>query len=420
VNLRFLLRTLLIAGSLVITVGVFLFTQHLIGRLTEQVTATSRVLARFSAAASYQAAQNPGIRRIFEEVIEFDFPIVITDTTGTPRAWRQVGVDPLDVPAESIDSLVAGMTISPVIGERIARVRDEAAKLDRKNEPIPMVHGSGIRLGEVHYGEPPVLGALRWIPMLSVLGVGLLVFLGLAGLANLRAAERRTIWVGMAKETAHQLGTPLSSLLGWIELLRGHTDEAPDGAVPAAAVREAVDEMQRDVHRLDIVAQRFSRIGSQPVCIPADVRPLAAEVASYMRRRAPSGANAVTIEERYDDVPLVMLNAELIQWALENLVANAVNAFDQKAGRIEIAVARAGEKWVEIAVTDDGRGMSAAVQRRVFEPGYSTKRRGWGLGLPLAQRVVQEYHGGKLFIRRSAPGQGTTMVIRLPVAPASS
>lgn len=414
-NLRFLLRMLIFTGSLVLTVGVFLFTQHIIGRLTEQVTASSRVLARFAAAASFPATRSPELRRIFEEVIEFDFPIVITDTNGTPRAWQMVGIDPDSVAIESIDSLAAGWTIAPATHDRIERVRARAQEFDRVNDPIPMVHGSGIRLGAVHYGEPPLLETLRWLPLMSVVGVGLLLGLGLAGLANLRAAEKRTIWVGMAKETAHQLGTPLSSLMGWIHLLR---EQALGGAaVPASSVLEAADEMDRDVDRLSKVAQRFSRIGSQPECVPTDLRPLVADVASYMRRRVPHGANGVTIEERHDEVPPVMLNAELFQWALENLIANAVTAFEQKAGRIEIAVSRGGEQHVEVAVSDDGRGMSAAEQRRIFEPGYSTKRRGWGLGLPLAQRVVREYHGGRLFVRRSAPGQGTTMVIRLPVAP---
>jgi signal transduction histidine kinase len=132
-----------------------------------------------------------------------------------------------------------------------------------------------------------------------------------------------------------------------------------------------------------------------------------------MRRRLPRGTR-ITIEERYDDVPSVLANAELLEWALENLVANALSALQQNTGRIEVTVGRT-EREVEIVVTDTGRGMTPAEQSRAFEPGYTTRRRGWGLGLPLTRRVVEEYHQGRVFIRKSAPGQGTTVVVRLRV-----
>jgi hypothetical protein len=412
-NLRFLLRTVLIAGSVVLTVGVFLFTQQMITRLTQQVATTSRVLARFCAEASFPAARDSEIEKIFEEVIAgINFPVVITDTLGTPRAWKLVDVPAVLVPSESIDSLVAGLEIAPVIRERIERVRARIADLDRENAPIEMRHGSGIRLGAVHYGEPRALRDLRWVPVASVAGVALLLVLGLVGLAALRAAEKRTIWVGMAKETAHQLGTPLSSMLGWIELLRGQISDS-GGAVPADAVREVAVEMERDVERLNKVAQRFSQVGSTPSLTPQDVRPVVRGVVEYMRRRLPRGTR-ITIEERYDDVPPVLANAELLEWALENLVANALSALQQNTGRIEVTVGRT-EREVEIVVTDTGRGMTPAEQSRAFEPGYTTRRRGWGLGLPLTRRVVEEYHQGRVFIRKSAPGQGTTVVVRLRV-----
>jgi hypothetical protein len=413
-NLRQLHRTLLVSGSVLLTVGVFLFTQQMISRLSHQVTSTSRVLADFLAQASIPATRNSELQRILTDVIEnVDFPIVITDTLGTPRAWYLVGVDTDLVPGESIDSLVAGQPIAPVIRERIERVRAQVAAFDRRNPSIEMRHGSGIRIGAVHYGEPRVLRDLRWVPLVSVAGVVLLLGLGLAGLASMRAAEQRTIWVGMAKETAHQLGTPLSSLMGWVELLRARAHEA--GAVPVAELEETVREMDRDIDRLDKVAQRFSRVGSAPSLAPQDVRPVVRDVVSYMRRRLPRGTLGITVTERYEEVPPVMLNPELVEWALENLISNAVTALEHKAGSIEVAVMRA-EGMVEIAVTDSGRGMTPTEQRKAFVPGYTTRRRGWGLGLALARRVVEEYHRGKIFVRRSSPGEGTTMVMRLPEA----
>lgn len=414
------LKAGLFFGSSLIVVAVFLFTHLLVQRLSEEVTTTSGVLARFFAQASFPATNDPELRQILSEVIaNVDFPIVIADTTGTPRAWRDVGVDPTTVPAPSIDSLASGFPIAPPVLVRIEAVRQRMRELDRRNQPIEMRQpGSGQLLGRVHYGDPQVLDLLRWMPFLSVGGTALLLGLGLVGLASIRQAEKRSIWVGMAKETAHQLGTPLSSLMGWIELLRGHEEAAPEGGavtIPRAELSETLDEMERDIERLNKVAHRFSHVGSATQLQLQDVTPVVREAVQYVRRRLPQSAGEVVIRERYEEVPPINLNRELLEWAVENLITNALSALDKKPGVIEVAVDRRAEtEAVEITVTDNGRGMAAAEQRRAFEPGYTTKPRGWGLGLALARRVVEEYHGGRIAIRHSAPGQGTEMVISFP------
>lgn len=414
------LKTGLVVGSILLVGAVFLFTQQMIRRLTEQVETTSRVLASFCAQASFPATRDTVLRQIFSDVVaNIDFPMVITDDEGTPRAWRDVGVDPALVPSSSIDSLKESLPVAPAIRDRIERVRERVIALDRANRPIDMTQPSSKqRLGAVHYGEPPVLTALRWMPFLSVGGVVLLLGLGALGLAGLRQAERRSIWVGMAKETAHQLGTPLSSLLGWVELLRSHAESAPPGAsvpLPREELEETLREMEADVERLSKVAQRFSHVGSTPALQLKDPTPVVREAVQYVRRRLPRGADEATIRERYEEVPPVNLNVELLEWAVENLLANAVSALDKHPGIIEVTVERRKEtEAVEILVHDNGRGMSPAEQRRAFDPGYTTKRRGWGLGLALARRVVHDYHAGRLTIRHSAPGQGTTMVISFP------
>ncbi len=415
-----LLKASLFVGGSLLVAGVFLFTQQMVRQLSEEVSTTSRVLARFCAEASIPATLDPDLRMLLADVLRnIEFPIVLTDTTGTPRAWQNVGVPAAEVPPEAIDSLAAGYPVTPAIAAKVARVRERIAALDRANDPIPMwqTRPDSSRLGFVHYGEPAVLTHLQWMPYLAIGGTGLLVLLGLSGLASIRAAEKRTIWVGMAKETAHQLGTPLSSLLGWTELLRGHVESAPEGAdvrIPRGELTETIDEMERDVERLSKVAQRFSHIGSAPQLQLQDVTPVVREAVQYVRRRMPQ-RQRVEIRERYGEVPPINLNRELLEWAVENLLSNAVTALDKEQGVIEVVVERRAEtEEVEIQVTDNGRGMSAQEQRRAFEPGYTTKRRGWGLGLALSRRVVEEYHAGRLAIRQSAPGQGTTMVIRFP------
>jgi hypothetical protein len=415
-----LLKSVLFVGSGVLVVGVFLFTQQMITRLSEEVATTSRVLAGFCAQASFPAVRDPEVQQLFSQVIaHVDFPIVITDNMGIPRAWRDVGVDPGLVQAASIDSLSLHLPVAPAIRARIEQVRDEAGRLDRRNRPIMMLQpGTRIALGAVHYGEPDVLERLRWMPFVSVAGVILLLALGLLGLRGIQQAEKRTIWVGMARETAHQLGTPLSSLMGWVELLRGHAAGGSPGVpgevrVPRAELEETLDEMERDVDRLNKVAQRFSHVGSVPLLHLQDVTPVVREAVQYVRRRLPNVETE--IRERYEEVPPININRELLEWALENLLSNAHSALDKRPGLIEVTVERRKEsEAVEVVVRDNGRGMTPTEQRRAFEPGYTTKRRGWGLGLALARRVVQDYHGGRLFIRHSAPGQGTTIVISFP------
>jgi NtrC-family two-component system sensor histidine kinase KinB len=415
-----IVRSAVFLGSVLLVVSVFLFTHEVISRLTQEVETTSRVLARYLALATFPATRDPELLRITREVVgSIDFPVIITDPDSFPRAWRKTAVRPELVPDASIDSLKQGLPLSPVIRARIERVRAEIVRLDRQNEPVPMMFaGTGLNLGAVHYGEPEVLGLLRWMPYVTVGGVLLLLSLGLWGLAGLRAAEKRTIWVGMARETAHQLGTPLSSLMGWVELLRSHAESAPPGSsvpVPRGELEETLQEIERDVERLNKVAQRFSHVGSAPHLVLQDVTPVVLEAVQYMRRRLPQGEGKVVVRERYEEVPPINLNRELLEWALENLLSNAVSALDKSPGLIEVTVERRGEtEAVEIVVKDNGRGMTPAEQRRAFEPGYSTKQRGWGLGLALARRVVHEYHGGRLFIRQSAPGQGTTVVISFP------
>jgi signal transduction histidine kinase len=418
---RQVLKASLFVGGSLLVVAVFLFTHQMVRRLSEEVATTSRVLARFCAEASLPATRSPELRQLLGEVLEkVDFPIVITDTAGLPRAWQDVGVPHRLVSEETLDSLDLGLKISPVSAALIDRVRGRIPELDRHNPPIPMwqTRPDSLRLGMVHYGEPAVLARLRWMPFLAVGGTGLLLLLGLSGLAGIRQAEKRSIWVGMARETAHQLGTPLSSLLGWVELLRTHAESGAPGAnvsLPRTEFDETLDEMERDVERLTKVAQRFSHVGSAPALQPQDVIPVVREAVQYVRRRVPRGEGEVIIRERYEEVPPVNLNRELLEWTVENLITNAVSALDKRPGVLEITVERRGAtEAVEIVVTDNGRGMTPTEQRRAFEPGYTTKRRGWGLGLALARRVVEEYHGGRLFFRSSTPGQGTTVVISFP------
>jgi len=402
-----------------VLLALFVFTNVLIRRLAEETERTSRLFANLCATASYPAAQDTVIENILTGVIDgIHFPIVLSDNSGTPRAWKEVGVDQDSVPAASLDSAFGGRRPSPVIAARIDRVKAAAADLDRHRAPIPLTEPkTKTTIGLVHWGEPRSLTILRYVPYLSV-GV-IIILLGLTfwGARGLRLAESRSIWVGLAKETAHQLGTPLSSLLGWIELLRERVRMDPESEVRIERdfLVQTLDEMHNDVERLTKVSARFSQIGSQPALTPQDLAPVVAEAVGYLKRRLPDLGRKVTIAERYGEVPPVNANRELLEWVVENLLVNAMTAMEGKPGKIEVTLTRRPEvESVELEVSDTGKGMSLEQQKRAFDPGFSTKKRGWGLGLALAKRIIEDYHGGRIAIRQSAPGKGSTFVISFP------
>jgi hypothetical protein len=209
----------------------------------------------------------------------------------------------------------------------------------------------------------------------------------------------------MAKETAHQLGTPLSSLMGWLERLREDATEIP-------RLGETLDEMEHDVNRLNKVAARFSKIGSRPDLHDENVTEVIGGVIQYIGKRIPKSGKTVELVIETPGMFTARINRELFEWVIENLMKNALDAMEGSAGKIAFAISQSGNHTT-IDVTDTGKGIDAKFHKEVFRPGYSTKKRGWGLGLSLSKRIIEEYHRGRLYVKQSAPGIGTTFRIRL-------
>ncbi|MFH0777555.1 MAG: HAMP domain-containing sensor histidine kinase, partial [Candidatus Eisenbacteria bacterium] len=303
------------------------------------------------------------------------------------------------------------------LGDVVRIVRE----LDENNPPIPMIPpGGSLPLGYVHYGESEIVKEMRWVPIVELLAVFLFVALGYVGFKSLKLSEQRFIWVGMAKETAHQLGTPISSLMGWIEIIKDRvektTDSGPDIRVERQLFEQLVDEMESDVERLQKVACRFGNVGSAPKLQCQDVVPLVREAVEYLKKRLPTLGHELQVVEKYEAVPFVNVNRELMEWAIENVLKNSVDASEARGGRMEVEVRRNPEhETVELLFSDDGRGMTPAERSKAFSPGFSTKKRGWGLGLTLAKRIVEEYHGGKIWIKSTEPGKGAVVVMSFPV-----
>jgi NtrC-family two-component system sensor histidine kinase KinB len=394
----------------VLAIAIFLYTNSLIRRLEMQTATLSRSIAGLCATATYAARENEELRSIFGELIEaINFPIVITDVRGVPITWKglPLDADPNDVSHEEYLSTDASSPPNTRLGDVIRFARE----LDRQHAAIPMTHQDDTVLGYIHYGESSMIREMRFVPALELLAFGVLVLLGFLGFRNAKLAELRSIWVGLAKETAHQLGTPISSLMGWLELIK----ESAQGGCPPDEITRMTDEMQHDLERLQKVSSRFSQIGSVPKTRRQDLVVVLRDVIDYLRKRLAALGKDVVFDERYDKIPLVEFNRELMEWVIENLVKNSFEALPGSGGRIEVSTEHAPRSGcVRVLFTDNGKGLSPGERRQIFVPGYSTKRKGWGLGLALARRIIEEYHNGRLYVGWSEAGRGTTFVIALP------
>lgn len=278
------------------------------------------------------------------------------------------------------------------------KLQRRLAAMASVNDPINITLPDA-SLAYVYYENSPLLRSLRWVPLFYLFIAVVLLVATYLLIRTTHTMEQNRIWVGLAKETAHQLGTPLSSLIAWEQYLRGKE-----------FTEQYAEEVKKDLDRLETITHRFSKIGSMPELQEEDVRQAVMTAIGYLQQRTSRKVEfSVTFPE--DETFIAPLNSHLFQWVIENLCRNAVDAMGG-AGRIGI-VASQDVRKIYIDISDNGVGMSPAVQRRIFDSGFTTKARGWGLGLPLARRIVDEYHGGRLYLKYSAPGEGSCFRIVL-------
>ena len=272
-----------------------------------------------------------------------------------------------------------------------------AAEMRTSGKRIEVPLGEGV-FYYIYYDDSATLVQLSYYPYIQLAVVVLFFVICFVAVLSSKRAEQNRVWVGLSKETAHQLGTPISSLMAWVEVLKAkYADD------------ELLPEMERDVQRLQMVADRFSKIGSRTEPVPEDVSAVVGKAVEYMKRRSPA---KVKYDLSFPDTPLsARLNVPLMEWVFENLCKNAIDAMEG-SGDIFVVVADAGDK-VLVDVTDTGKGIAKSRWKMIFEPGFTTKPRGWGLGLSLAKRIVEEFHKGRIYIKKSLPGKGTTFRIEL-------
>ncbi|GAB5410737.1 MAG: ATP-binding protein [Balneolaceae bacterium] len=346
---------------------------------------------------------------ILDEGERFKVPAVLVDSNDVPLEYVYPSLD-----ADDPDSVVLeveygfkNVTSKDINSEEKRSKLVESLKAT--NPPIKIVIGDeNTRIAQfVYYGESPTVRILRFFPYVQIVILSLLLGIGYTTYKSITRTEQSNLWVGMAKEAAHQLGTPISSLYGWIHLFKDEFEENVEA-------NKIIQEIENDVQRLSGVAERFGKIGSSPELTSENIKSNLDDVVNYMERRLPKLGKAVEVRKSLLAEAKVKINPDLFQWAIENLVKNAMDALNSKDKNAFISIKSVvNGNEVIIDIEDSGSGIETNQFKTVFRPGFSTKKRGWGLGLSLTKRIIEEYHSGKVFVLKSELGVGTTMRIIL-------
>ena len=376
--------------ALLLIVGLFIYTQGIIEKLREENRETVSFHVKLFVKGIAEA-EGKELDFIFREIIQpISFPIVIADVEGNPQHWKNL---------PSNDDLT------------LDNVREHLQKMAEENVPIPLIinldefgKAKDLELGFIYFGDSTLISQLRVLPYIEIGMVTFFIILGFIGFQVIRNNEKRHIWFGTARETAHQLGTPVSSLMGWLDRLVEHPEESA----------RLAEEMTKDVNRLQSISDRFARMGSRPKLERIEVQQLLDETADYFRDRLPSN-KSVTIDVSDAGDVEILGTPTLISWALENLVKNAIDSLDKSEGKVSLSAVQDG-KHVVMEIADNGKGIRRRDWKNVFRPGYSTKEHGWGLGLSLVRRIIEEFQNGTIYISSSDRGVGTTFKIRIPSA----
>jgi two-component sensor histidine kinase len=353
-----------------------LYTQSLVKKLKEE----ERKKVELWAEATRQFINSPDSTQNLVFLAK-----IIEENNTVPVIWT-----------DAADKIISVKNFDPV------KVRDPEyllARLERmkeKTEPIIIDLGSG-DIQKIYYRDSIILTRLTWYPYVQLSVIVLFILVSYLAFSSSRKAEQNQVWVGMSKETAHQLGTPTSSLAGWVEILQMKHPEVT-----------ITEEMARDVSRLEKVTERFSKIGSRPDLTAENITAVVHQAVEYLKSRSSSKV-AFTVNPPPETGIFIAVNVALFSWVIENVCKNAIDATEGD-GKIDIQVSDT-EETVIVDITDNGKGIPKSAHKKIFRPGYTTKKMGWGLGLSLSKRIIEEYHNGKIFVKQSEPYKGTCIRI---------
>ena len=376
---------LFILGIILIS-SLLIYTQSLVNRLRvdsrQIVTLYAEIIAN-----TVSQPDDSNLDFVFENIIQkVQFPIIQTSLDGEPQSWRNLP-----------DHVLSNKDRNKFL-----------VKMDAQTSPIPLEFldinsKNKIIFGHLHYGDSDLIHQLQWLAYLEIIAVALFIFLGFTGFSFIRNSEKRHIWVGMARETAHQLGTPVSALLGWVEWLKEHPEKT----------EEIIPEIELDLNRLQQISRRFSKMGSEPEMGWIDLSQNVDRVIGYLKKRLPSLGKSVQLKNDISSEVPIFANGSLLAWSIENIIRNGIDAIEGDEGLITVSLIKENNR-VHIQIKDNGCGIPKKDWKNVFRPGFSSKKTGWGLGLSLTQRIIEDIHGGQLKVLDSSVGLGTTFEISFP------
>ncbi len=389
------IKIALFITGIIIMIATLIYTQVLVAEILAREREIANLYAKSIEFIANDENQSGEYNFVFSYVINsntINFPIAVTDAkSGNINFYKNTGID---------------TTLPKAEQDRI--LRSLITEMDGVNNPIKVTYQDSLELSYVHYGQSKLVTQLKFLPFMEFFVAGIFIFLGYFGFNYIKRTEQSNIWVGLSKETAHQLGTPLSSLMGWNELIKVNS------AKPEK-VTSLSTEMSSDIDRLTKIANRFSKIGSKADLKSENLYEVIDKVIKYYEKRIPrissgsfnpgeSGKRKIDLVIKGSRDTNVLINRDLFEWVIENLIKNALDAIENSAGTITFNIQDKGS-YVNLDVTDTGKGLDLRHKKDIFRPGYSTKVRGWGLGLSLSKRIVESYHKGKVECERFGTGK---------------
>ena len=370
-----------------LVVGMFSYTRYLSAELREDNRDVVKLYAEIIA-ATVKDESNTNIDFIFENIIKkVKFPIIQSDQNKKPQLWINLP-DNINLESDRVKFL---------------------SSMDKINMPIPLVFNDKkngpITFGYLHYGDSILIQKIQIWTYIELLSIGMFVLFGFMGFSFIRNSEKQHIWVGLSRETAHQLGTPVSALLGWLDHLKNDS----------SSVKKIIPELESDIERLEQVSRRFSKMGSKPEMEYFDLSNKVENVLTYLKRRIPKLGKKVELVNDIEPDIEIKANGTLLSWAIENLIKNSIDSISGDLGSIHVSMSK-NKSNVKIRISDNGCGIPKKDWKNIFRPGFSTKQSGWGLGLSLCQRIINEVHKGEIYIIESSEEAGTIFEINIPDA----
>ena len=365
-------------------IGLLTYTQLLVKDLREDNREIVRLYANLIANV-VQDDNDANLDFVFENIIQkVKFPLIQTDIDNNIQMWKNL---PEDIKTK--EQIYSFMKFS-----------------DEYNDPIPLTYRDEnieqITLGYLHYGDSAIVSKIQLWSYIEIMAIGIFIFLGFSGFSFIRNNEKKHIWVGMARETAHQLGTPVSALMGWVEWMKEYPNKT----------QEIIPEIETDLQRLEQISRRFSNMGSKSDFEEFDLSVRMETIIKYLTKRLPSLGKKVQLVNDIEPGIMIFANGSLLAWSIENIIRNGIDSIEKRHGIVSVSVKKELND-IKIRIKDNGKGIPKKDWRNIFRPGFSTKQAGWGLGLSLANRIIEDIHDGDLKVIESSDTAGTIFEIRL-------